>query len=366
MKTFMITVSVVSTLFSLVTCNTAQAKDNQKIDNNKVDISGYFMVDYDNFDKGFLEDKSEPTTKTDIRRARISFKTELVKDWKAKLSINYSDDETEIKDAYAQYKGWNWANLTIGQQKEPFGLEKLTSLRNQSMVERSLVSNALAPSRSIGVNLNGGFSSFNWDLGYFLPNETETASAVTGRLTWLAWQQDDNRLHLGAALSERDLNGSEFRINETMEVNFSDSLIEGEKLNADTNSLQSIELLWQFHGFTTMAEWQQSQVTDINDLTYDYQGGYVQLSYLLSGNNRQYKNGRLGSVSDSDWEFTTRFSTFDMNEENHQSDIYSVGVNYYPSKKLKLMANYIKAEQIENNIELGSNKAISLRMQYSF
>ncbi len=362
----MITVSVVSTFISLATCSTAQAKDSNEIDNNEVDISGYFMLDYDNFDKGFLEDESTPTTKTDIRRARISFKTERIKGWKAKLSINYSDDETEIKDAYAQYNGWSWANLTIGQQKEPFGLEKLTSLRNQPMVERSLVTNALAPSRSIGVNLNGELSSVNWQLGYFLPDETETASAVTARATWLAWQQGDNLLHLGAALSERDLNGSEFRINEQMEVNFSDSLIEGEKLNAETNSLKSAELLWQYNGFTTMAEWQQSKVTDINDLAYDYQGGYVLFSYLLNGKSRQYKNGRLGSVINSGWELTSRFSTFDLNEENHQSDIYSLGVNYYASKKLKFMANYIKAEQVENNLELESNKAISLRVQYSF
>ena len=92
----------------------------------------------------------------------------------------------------------------------------------------------------------------------------------------------------------------------------------------------------------------------------------MQLSYQLNGENRQYKNGELGGVRDSGRELTSRYSQFELNEENHQSDIYSVGVNYYANKKLKFMADVIKAEQTKNHLELDSNNAISLRVQYSF
>lgn len=332
---------------------------------DSVDIGGYLMLDYNAFGSGFLEDGSGSTDEADIRRARLSLKADLFDDWKVKLQLALESDDAEIKDAYIRYKGWDWANFTLGQQKEPFGLEKLTSSRNLPMIERSIVTEALTPDRSVGINMAGEFEDVNWQVGYFLPDESESAAAISGRITWQPWHQDANMLHLGAAFSKRSLNGSEFRINEQMEVYYSDSLIEGEKLQAENSVLQGIELLWQINGFSTMAEWQQATITDINNLDYDYRGGYIQLSYQLSGENRKYKNGVLGKVTDSGWEVTSRYSHLELLEENHESDIYSFGINYYATKKLKFMADYIKAEQLKNGTQL-NDSAISVRMQYSF
>lgn len=134
---------------------------------NKVKISGDLMIDHDSFESGYLEDGDESQQISEIRRARLSFKTKFSDDWKAKLKVNFSSDSAEIKDAYIKYQGWDWANLTIGQQKEGFGLEKQAHSRDALLIERSLVTSALAPGRSIGANLSGGEHSFNWQLGYF-------------------------------------------------------------------------------------------------------------------------------------------------------------------------------------------------------
>lgn len=341
---------------------------------NEVDISGYVMIDHNHFDDTFLENDEDPTSKTGIRRARLSFKTKIDENWKTKLQIGFADDTAEIKDAYLQYKGWQWADLTLGQQKEPFGLEKLTSSRNTMMIERSLTTEALAPGRSIGVNLSGSLSdnlaAITWQLGYFQPEETESSSAITGRLSWLPWQQNNNLVHLGIAFSERNLNGSEYRINEPIEVNFSDSLIEGSKLFAEDVSLKGVEFLWQQHGFTTTAEWQETKVTDINSEQYQYQGGYLQLSYQLSGDNRKYKKGKLDDIVTPGWEITSRYSQFDLLEENNKVQTYTVGINYTVNKNLKFMANYVKNTQTDSNTVANRIKengnAILLRAQYSF
>lgn len=332
----------------------------------KLDMSGYLMLDHDSFDSAFLENEGKSDSDTDIRRARLSLKTEFTDNWRAKLQLGFADDNTKIKDAFIQYKGWHWADITMGKHKEPFGLEKLTGSRNLLMIERSMISEALAPGRSVGFSLSGEISSINWQLGYFQPDESESASAITGRLIWTPWQQKNNLVHLGLAFSERDLNASEFRINETMEVALADSLFEGEKLFADKQSLTGVEFLWQTHGFTAMAEWQQATVTDIYHTDYDYEGGYLQLSYQLSGDNRKYKNGSLGKVTSPGWEFTTRYSQFELIEETREAETYSIGVNYTVNKNLKFMADYIKAKQYEFGTELNSGDAVSLRVQYSF
>lgn len=331
-----------------------------------VDISGYVMVDYDSFDAAFTEDSDESESLAKIRRARLSFKNQFNQDWKVKFQLGFANDETEIKDAYLQYQGWAWADITIGKQKEAFGLEKLTSSRNLMMIERSIVTGAIAPGRTIGVSASGNLSAVNWQLGYYQPEESESASAITGRVTWLPWRQENNLLHLGLASSQRDLNGSEFRINEQMEVYLSDSLIEGEKLFAEDVSLNGVELLWLQNNFTLMAEWQKSSVTDINHDHYDYQGGFIQMSYQLSGGHRKYKNGVLGAASHSGWELASRYSQFKLMGEDEEVKIYSLGVNYSVSKKLKFMANIIRAERYEQGVEVDSGNAVSLRAQYSF
>lgn len=344
---------------------------------NDVDISGYVMIDHNSFDESFLEDDDDATSKTAIRRARLSFKTKIDDNWKTKLQLGFADDTAEIKDAYLQYNGWQWADLTLGQQKEAFGLEKLTSSSDTMMIERSLVTEALAPGRSIGVSLSGNllnnqagdFSSIYWQLGYFQPDETENSSAITGRLAWVPWQQNNNLIHFGFAFSERDLNGSEYRINEPLEVNYSDSLVEGTKLYAEDVSLQGVEFLWQQNGFTTTAEWQQATVTDVNSQEYQYQGGYVQLSYQFSGDNRLYKNGEIDDVITPGWELTSRYSQFDLIEEDKEVQTYAVGLNYTVNKNLKFMADYVKSKQEDNSTSSSFSEngdAVLLRAQYTF
>jgi len=332
----------------------------------KIKVSGDLMLDHDNYESGFLEDGDSSMQLSEIRRARLSFKTELMDDWKAKLKVGFSDDNAEIKDAYIKYKGWEWADLTIGKQKEGFGLEKLAHSRDALMIERSIVTSALAPGRSLGINLLGGETAYNWQLGYFQPDENESATAITGRFAWLPWRHENELVHIGFSFSERDLDGSEFRINETMEVHTSDSLIEGEKLLANKESLQGIEFLWQQSGFTAMAEWQQAKVTDTDNVEYDYRGGYLQMSYQFSGENRKYKKGELGKVTTRGWELTSRYSQFELVEEANEVKIYSVGVNYTVNENLKFMGDYINANQFDGNNKLSSDNAISLRAQYTF
>jgi len=334
-----------------------------------VDVSGYVMFGYDKFDASLLEDAEDGVvsqTLSGIRRARLSFKSDIDDNWKSKFQLGFAGGETEIKDAYIEYGGWSFADLTIGKQKEGFGLEKITSSRDLLMIERSMVSEAFGPGRSLGVSLSGELPSVYWQLGYYEPDPEEATSAITGRVAWLPWQQDENLLHLGFAFSEREYSGNEFRINETLEVYTSDSLLEGERINADNVSLQGLELLWQQNKLTLMAEWQQASVTSTEQVTYDYEGGYLQFSYQLSGGYRKYKNGKLDSNSEAGWELTGRYSEILLKEENEDAETYTIGVNYTVNKNIKFMADYIQTEYFEAGNKVESGDALSFRFQYSF
>jgi phosphate-selective porin OprO/OprP len=331
-----------------------------------VKMSGYVMIDYDNFDSSFVERGDQDNSQADIRRARLALKSELAPNWKSKLQLDFSGDQAQLKDAYIRYKGWDWANITIGKQKEPFGLENQISSRNLAMIERSIVSEAFSPGRSLGVQLTGDVEQVNWQLGVFQPDNSGENTAITGRITWRAFQDNDQYFHVGASFSQRDYSDYDFRVNETLEVNFADSLFEGDKLILNKASLHGVEAIWSVGGFAATAEWQQAQLTDQSLISHDYQGGYVQLSYFLSGVGREYDQGVLDQPLKTGWELTSRYSQFDMQRENKQAKIYSVGVNYHVNPQIKLMADVIKAQQYVDNQLADDGKAVSLRVQYSF
>ena len=338
--------------------------------NDNFDVSGYIMGDYDYFDSAFVEGGEESDSSSesaaDIRRARLKLKYTFNDDWVSKFQLDFAGGDIDIKDAYIQYRGFSFADVTLGQQKEPFGLEKLTSSRNSFMIERSMVTSALSPGRSLGLSLAGELPSLHWKVGYYQPEDEDSTSAITGRIAWVPWQNDHNLFHVGVAFSERDNNGNDFRINETLEVNFSDSLLEGDKLSIDDISQQSLEMLWIQNNFTLMAEWQQATVSGSDVETHDYEGGYLQMSYQFSGGHRKYKNGVLGNSSKKGWEITSRYSTFALNNEFKDAETYAIGLNYTFNKNFKVMTDLTKANTYFDGINVDSGNAISLRLQYSF
>jgi phosphate-selective porin OprO/OprP len=328
--------------------------------------SGSVRADYNYFDGFFLEASDEADDTFDLNRVRLSIESDFNSDWSAKFKFDVQDG-LEIKDTYIKYDAWVWANIFVGKQKEPFGLEKLMSSKNLSFIERSMTSSAISPGRSYGINIAGEQDTVNWQLGYFQEDNTQKSNAVTGRLTWAPWYENKNLVHLGTAFSQRSLHGETFRINETLEVGSSDSLIEGTKIEADSMSQSGIEFMWQYKGLVNIAEWQQAKVIAIDGSEYQYDGGYYQMSYLFSGKNRKYKNGILGSVkTQNDWEVSLRYSQLKLHEENSQANVLSLGINYFLNKDVKLMADYRNANYVDEGSDLGSGNALSLRVLYNF
>lgn len=333
-------------------------------------FSGTAMLDYDRFDENFLERSSESSDELELRRLRLRFKSDFSEHWRAKLSID-ANNGGDVKDAYIQYTAWDVANITIGRQKEAFGLEWLSGSKDLVSIERSISTSALTPSRALGVSVLGNKGKLHWQLGYYQDDNTEKSHAVTGRASWAPWYAKKNLFHVGFAFSERQLKGDEFRINETLEIHSADSLFEGERFDAQHASLLGLELMWQYKGFVAISEWQQSKVQTIDGNEYSYEGGYYQLSYLFSGKNRKYKNGVLDGISTkNDWEVFFKQSQLTLTQENTEAQIWSAGVNYYASKNLQFKANYVRADNMENltNIptETATGHAIALRMQYKF
>ena len=359
--------------------------------NDALDIGGYIMLDADRFSESFVESANNDgsatqyDTETELRRARLAFKYQFSDSLKTKLQFNADEDHIEIKDAYIAYDAWNDITFTLGQQKEPFGMENLSSSRNLLTIERSISSDALAPGRAFGLNLEAEISKqFEWQIGYFSSDDDGDPKAITTRAIFQPWDSKKHHWHIGGSFSQRQLNGEEYRINNILEVHGADSIIEGKKIDAKSMRVAGVETLWANDYVTVMGEWLTQSVSSENysitdtfddDLTQKYEGGYVQVMFNPGSPMRKIKNGLLSSPSKlSDWggwEFIYRISEFSLDSEAEKIQAQTLGINYYATKKLKFMANYISTDLFENDDSLDSDvrqdgDAISLRAQFSF
>ena len=259
--------------------------------------------------------------------------------------------------------------MSIGKQKEPISGERVQSMLFNHMQERSAVSDAMLPSRNVGIVWNGSsperYSS--WAFGvfndWFDANQDfdESATQYAGRLTWapLRTADDSNLLHLG--LGYRYSNAKEgFRYRTEPEFNQAPLYVdtgfgtETGMLPADNLQTWTGELSWRRGPYWLAAEYTRTDVDNpaLGNPTFD--GYWLGASWILTGEMRAYnrKSGTFGGVPVSRgvyqngkgaWELTARWSTVDLEDglvRGGEMDIASLGLTWWATPFFGLNANY--------------------------
>ncbi|MGA1791853.1 MAG: OprO/OprP family phosphate-selective porin [bacterium] len=353
--------------------------DGKKKKEERLEVGGVLMWDYDQFNgvhMGRVPESYQVGNETELRRARIDLKSKIDKDWEAELQVNFEDEDSgpEVGDAFIAFSGWDDMILKVGQTKEPFGLEELTSSSNITFIERSMATAAFAPGHHPGLGLSGDRKSFTWAFGFYEADDRENKRdtyALTGRFTFTPWEYKKRVLHFGISGSERDFGGEIYRIEERAGVHTAGEIIRSIEIQTDDVRLLGVEWAWIMGAFSLQAEHMTAKIKAADGEDATYTGYYIQGSYFLTGEYRPYKNGTFRQVKpDTKYgalELVSRFSYLDV-EDNHRgvgAENLALGVNYYPGKRVRLMANYIKTT-LKDGVsgEEGRGEAISLRMQY--
>jgi len=323
---------------------------------------------------------------SELREASIALKNKLNADWQAKLKVTFNnegDPASEIDDAYIKFTGWNDGDLTIGKTKEPFGLEELTSSEDVTTIERSMTTHAFAPGRNPGLGLSGDISQFTWAIGVYKAIDRKAKGdtyALTSRLTCALWQHKRSVLHLGIAGSVRDYGGEKYGIEERAEVHTAEKSVTSVKTLADKVTLLGLETAWVNGPFSLQAEYMTASMKAYIGRNATYAGYYLQGSYFLTGESRQYKKGTFGRIKPKAQygalELMSRYSVLDAGDNNTDNDPrnstgvkaanFTFGVNYYINEQVRLATNYIKTK-LTGDIkdDRDSASAISFRAQYS-
>ena len=134
---------------------------------------------------------------------------------------------TAVTDLWLQVREVPWlGTIRVGNQKDPYGYEHLTSSRFLTFLERSLGFDAFAEGQNNGFEPGiTAFDTFNdkrgtWGVGVFKStrspfgwNVGRNEAEVNGRLTYLPVYEEDGRylVHVGVGAAHRDLDQDQAR-----------------------------------------------------------------------------------------------------------------------------------------------------------
>ena len=318
--------------------------------------------------------------------------------------------------------------VRVGQWKQPFSLETVSSFRYTTFMERAGVFQAFVPFRHIGIGFydHSKDERWTWAGSYFRTGQdqfggslsTDQGNGLAGRLTHLAWSNPEGSdyLHLGVGYYLNAPSNGRFRSRSIPEIYVGEyvsppgepngtsgqpvgTIANGTPFFVDTGLLSEVSLvntygteqLWVNGPLSIQSEWMAQHIDSSaisNGLLW---GGYSQVGYFLTGEHRPYdrKSGTIDrvqpfkSVSKSGgigaWELAFRWSYLDLLDRQirgGEMENMTAGLNWYVNPNCKCVFNYIhsdaRARSTRNGIIAGNeliastSHAFGLRCQVDF
>jgi len=340
-------------------------------------FAGNVMLDYVNG----LED-NRPAEEIEIadnlfaRRVELEFSGKVFADWTYKVEYDLAENATTAKEVFVTYTGLESSAVMVGQFKQPFGLEEVSSSKGTGFMERSLMNSAWAPSYRTGVGFRRFGDAYSLTASMYgkemgVPNAPDPITGEPGdepisfaaRATFAPIMSDDAVLHLGVAVAaESTGDGRLVRFRARPEArpnNGALRLIDTLDMPSDRHLKTGVEAAWVTGGLSLQAEYQQVKVTLADDLTAipfedpSFSGYYLEARWFPGGEMRPYaaSNGTFAGIKPLSiggaWELRARLSNLDLHDGpviGGEQDNRAVGVTYYPNSSVRVMLEYVRTD----------------------
>ncbi len=311
---------------------------------------------------------SDEKSGSELRRSRLGFQTTFFKHWKAKLEYDFAGSDAELKDGWLSYNNkmnGNAYNVKVGQQHVPFGFTTISSSKYMSFLRRPLFADGpLSPARNYGASLRvdgkrwllhaGGFLESPGDGEVNVDDDGEDETTFAVRVAGTPFMQDKKHLlHVGASYMYKKPHGDRIRVRQRIISHLSDRALVADFGN-DVDSINAFDLeaaaVWgPFHALGEFVHW---SVDDNVTGNADLNAWSMEAGWFLTGESMKYKKGQFSGVSPRKplldgglgaWQLALRIENMDLNDGGiigGDGDVLTAGINWYPIKNMRFMANY--------------------------
>jgi phosphate-selective porin OprO and OprP len=387
-------------------------KDATKTKLPNVAISGVFQADGVAFDQD--DDGREAYGRVegggDFRRARLGAKGAVTDcmDYFMQMDFAFFGRPT-FTDVWVDFKDAGpLGTVRVGQWKQPFSLEVVSSFRYTTFMERAGTFQAFTPFRHLGIGFYDNSEDLNWTwaASYFRTGQdqfggslsTDGGNGMASRLTHLLWYDGDKGegyLHIGAGYflnappNERarfrsipEIYVGEFVVPAGEPIGTSGQAVpdvaNGTPFFVDTGLLNGTSLTQSFGTESLWVRgplsWQSEAIGTVVDTSTVGNGflwgSYSQVGFFLTGEHRPYdrKAGAVDRVVPFNslskcgqgfgaWEVAARWSYLDLTDNQIQGgdmQNMTLGLNWYANPNCKCVFNYIHSWAESRPIRNGS------------
>jgi phosphate-selective porin OprO/OprP len=375
-----------------------------------VEIHGVFQVDSGWFDQSAANRAAEigTTGKTignikdgaSFRRARLSANGSVLPNMNYFLQMDFAFfGRPTFTDVWMELtKVPVVGNVRVGQWKQPFSLEVVSSFRYTTFAERSLLFQSFVPFRHVAVGFYDWSENerMTWAASVYRPGQDQFGGSLSdtggyagvGRITALPWWEEEGRRYLHAGIgynyvAPKDRVAQfrtipEYYVGENVGVTLAGSSgqaapgnFNGTPFFADTGKnpihdyhLLGNELLLVEGPFSWQSEAMFLWANRPADKNAFFWGGYSQVGYFLTGEHRPYnrKQGAIDRIQVKrpigrrhdpceewgwgGWEVAARLSHVELNSmdiRGGRMTDFTFGLNWYLNNYSKIQFNYIRA-----------------------
>lgn len=300
--------------------------------------------------------------KTDLRRLRIDGTLSIGDDLRFRLDGDVGGISTGFKNVWVAYSGIKNTTIRGGNFIAPVLGENMKSSNNIKLMERSLAS-ALVSDFLLGGAVRYRRENISITAGYFgnpLSTDdvrpTDDGESVAARVVWAPIRERRRTFFVAAGIEYRQL--------DTGAVSRTRTIPEFGLLNTrliDTGSLDGVDSFITYVGEAGFAIGpfmvQGQYINRANDAPTlgdpNFSGGSIQAAFVLTGERQRFgiASGTFGSVRPRSkfgaLEIAARVSTLDLNSglvAGGEETNYTVGLNWYPIRNIRLMVNYVRAK----------------------
>lgn len=340
-------------------------------------IKGQFQYDYNEFGNDLLDSGAHRFEDAHDWRRR-EFGGYLRKPGVFELLLGYDFAADTWIDNYLKLNAGKTQEVRLGQFKTPVGMdESATSSAATVFLERAAPVNAIYQGRRIGADWTWAPNrQWRLNLGYFTDgdlNGLNEGHSLGGRAVFTPRNSEDEVLHLGLSASREERDDEVARIRARPEAAITDVRLvdSGSLAGSDAIDRVGLEGAWQRGAWLGQAEWLQADVRR-DGADFSARGGYVQGSWVVTGEAHPYKAGGFGNPKPSRasgaFELALRYSDLDLDDGlvagGRQRD-WTVGANWYLTNYFKFQANYIRVDSDRQGVAL-SPEVFEFRAQLAF
>ncbi|MBL6757432.1 MAG: hypothetical protein ISQ11_13620 [Planctomycetes bacterium] len=246
----------------------------------------------------------------DVRRARALLdlrgaEGSALRPFRLRAQVDFKDLEVRWLDLYARYDGIfsgggiEDSDVRVGEFREPFGLEAMTSVTYLPFIERSTATNTFTPGRSRGgqASLRSAHGllqagAFRRTDGLPFPDEALDERAITLRAVW---QGDGQGLtQAGGSISLRDPRGDLLVFRGTTGSRLLERIADTGSIAADRAVVGGVEALLREGPWTAQSEAFGLWIDDANGVNGEsfLSGGYLSVSRFLGAGETSWARGR--------------------------------------------------------------------------